>query len=507
MARRVLLAQVLHEANSFAVTPAPVSHYERQGILRGAQVLERFGPTRTEMGGFLEAADAEGWDAVTPLAVPCAPAGPMSTDAFRLFLDTILAGIDGSVPLDGVLLALHGANVVEDEPDPDGAMAAAVRARVGPDVPVVVTLDPHSNVSDRLAAAVHGLTAYRTHPHTDHKETGLRAAALLKRCMETGLRPVVHLARGWQLRGFDACRTSLPDGPMHRALALARAMERDDPGVLEVSIQSGFALADVWQVGPSVAVTGETADPRFQALAERLMRFGWDERNNDTVPMLSAVDALARAREVAPGPGAVVVSDFGDAPGAGGYGDATAMLRLILDDPPPGTVFLSIADADAVRAAMAAGTGASVRLSLGGHRAPQHGGGPVDQVFEVVRFADGRFVHEGPYASGSIGNFGPSVLLRCRGVLVAVTTFQRNIVDLSQLRIFGIDPAACGLIAIKCMDAFRAGFAPVARAMIAFESGGVSSRVHATLDWKNIRRPIWPMDPDDVVARAAGYAA
>ena len=505
MAQTVLLAKILHEANTFAVTPAPVSHYERQGIFCGEQVAERFRPTRTEMGGFLEAAAREAWHVVTPIAVPCAPAGPMSAEAFALFLDALLAGIDSAGPLDGVLLALHGANVAEGDTDPDGTAAAAVRARIGANVPMIITLDPHSNVSDRLAAATNGLTAYRTHPHTDHKETGLRAAAMLQRCMETGARPAVHLARGWQMRGFDACRTSLPDGPMHRALDIARAMEREDPGVWEVSIQSGFGLADVWQVGPSVAVTAERFDPRFQRMAERLMRFGWDERNNDTVPMISAKTALAQARALPPGPRAIVLSDFGDAPGAGGYGDATAMLRLLLDDPFPDTVFLSIADADAVATAQRAGAGATVRLSLGGNRSARHGGGPVEDEFEVIRFADGRFVHEGPYATGMIGNFGPSVLLACRGVRIVVTTFQRNIVDLSQLRIFGIDPASCGLIAIKCMDAFRAGFAPIARAMIAFESGGVSSRVQATPDWRNVRRPIWPLDADNVVAAAAGY--
>ena len=507
MTKTVLLAQVLHEANTFAVTAAPVTHYERQGIFRGKQVPERFGPTRTEMGGFLEAAASEGWHVVTPIAVPCAPAGPMSADAFKLFLDTLLEGIDAAGRLDGVLLALHGANVVDNDPDPDGTMADAVRARIGPAVPMIISLDPHSNLSDRLAAAANGLTAYRTHPHTDHKETGLRAAAMLRRCMETGLRPVVHLARGWQMRGFDASRTSLPNGPMHRALAMARAMERDDPAVIEVSIQSGFALADVWQVGPSVAVTGESADPRFQALGERLIRFAWDERHNDTVPMISAAEAVAQAGAVPPGSGPIVLSDFGDAPGGGGYGDATAMLRLLLADPFPDTVFLSIADAAAVQAAQEAGVGNTVRLSLGGHRAPQQGGGPVEDAFDVLGFADGRFVHEGPYAAGMIGNFGPSVLLACRGVRIVVTTFQRNIVDLSQLRIFGIDPGSCGLIAIKCMDAFRAAFTPMARAVIAFESGGVSSRVQVSLAWKNVRRPIWPIDPDDVVARAAGYAA
>lgn len=505
-APHVLLASILHEANSFALAPAPLAHFERQGIFRNAAVAERFGQTRTEMAGFLEAAAEVGWKVTTPIAVPCAPAGPMSSTAFAVFRDAVLDGVRGAGPLDGVLLALHGANVVEDEPDPDGAVAQDVRALIGLDVPMVITLDPHSNVSDRLAAAADCLTAYRTHPHTDHKETGLRAAAVLRCAMAGEVRPVVHLARGHQMRGFDSCRTSLPDGPMRRALAIAREMERSDPGVIEVSIQSGFVLSDVWRVGPTVAVTGDGRDDRFQAMAERLTRFAWDERENDTVPMISVADAMRQARAVPAGPGPIVISDFGDAPGGGGYGDATALLRAVLDDPFPDSVFLSIADPAAVRAAMAAGEGAIVHLSLGGHTAPEHGGGPIEAEFEVLRFSDGRFTHEGPYTPGMIGNFGPSALLSRRGVRIVVTTFQRNIVDLQQPRIFGIEPERCGLIAIKCMDAFRAAFAPVARAIIACESGGVSSRVQSTLTWRHVRRPIWPLDPADVVAKAAGYA-
>ena len=507
MARRVLLASILHEANSFARTPAPIAHYERQGIFTGAAVPERFSRTRTELAGFLQAAAEAGWTVHTPIAVPCAPAGPMSAEAFALFRDTLLDGVRAALPLDGVLLSLHGANVAEHEPDPDGAVAQAVRSLIGPGTPMVVTLDPHSNVSDRLAAAADALTAYRTHPHTDHKETGLRAAAILGRAMEGAVRPQVHLARGHQMRGFDSCRTTLPDGPMRRALAIARGMERDDTGVIEVSIQSGFVLADVWQVGPTVAVTGDGRHPRFQALADRLMRFAWDERENDTVPMIPVGEAIAQARAVPPGPGPIVISDFGDAPGGGGYGDATALLRALLDDPFPETVFLSIADAAAVRDAAAAGVGATLPLSLGGHTAPRHGGGPIHDVFEVLLLSDGRFTHEGPYTPGMIGNFGPSVLLACRGVRIVATTFQRNIVDLQQLRVFGIDPERCGLIAIKCMDAFRAAFSPIARAIIACESGGVSSRIQTTLTWQHARRPIWPLDPADQVAAHAGYGA
>ena len=506
MAKRVLLAAVMHEANSFARTPAPLSHFHRQGVLEGDAVAARYATTRTEMAGFLEQARAEGWWIATPLAVPCAPAGPMSTEAFETFRDTLVAGVKAALPLDGVLLALHGSCVAESDPDGDGALAQAVRDVVGTDVPICISLDPHSNVSDRLAVAVNAISAYRTHPHTDHREAGLRAARMLTRTMAGEIRPRVNFARGHQMRGFDSSRTGPPDGPMRRALALARRIEAEDPDVLEVSLQSGYVMCDVWHVGPSVAVTANGSDPRFLEMAQELLRFAWDERANDTVQLVSVAEAITAARAVPQGPGPIVISDFGDAPGGGGYGDATALLRVLLDEPFENTVFLSLADAEAVRLATAAGVGAMLQLSLGGHTAPQHGGGPIEGDFEVLVLHQGLFTHEGPYTPGVIGNFGPSVLLACRGVRIVVTTFQRNIVDLQQLRIFEIEPRSCGLIAIKCMDAFRAAFTPIARAVIVCESGGVCSRVQTTLTWHHTRRPIWPLDPPDVVARAAGYA-
>jgi microcystin degradation protein MlrC len=505
--KRVLLAAIMHEANSFAATPAPIAHYQRQGVFTGHAVAARYAETRTEMAGFLEHARAEGWWIATPIAVPCAPAGPMSDEAFALFRDTLTAGVRAAMPLDGVLLALHGSCVVQSEPDGDGGIAQAVRDIVGPDVPICISLDPHSNVSDRLAAAVTSISAYRTHPHTDHKEAGLRAATMLTRALAGEISPQVHFARGHQMRGFDSSRTGPPDGPMRRALALARKMEADDPDVLEVSLQSGYVMCDVWHVGPSVAVTANGDHPRFKALANRMLRFAWDERERDTVKLISVAEAIAEARAVSPGPGPIVISDFGDAPGGGGYGDATNLLRALLDASFDNTVFLSLADAGAVCAATAAGVGATQRLSLGGHTAPQHGGGPIDDEFEVLALNEGIFTHEGPYTPGVIGNFGPSALLSCRGVRIVVTTYQRNIVDLAQLRIFGIAPESCGLIAIKCMDAFRAAFTPIARAVIVCESGGVCSRVQTTLTWHNPRRPIWPLDDAAIVAKAAGYAA
>ena len=412
---RVLLAAVMHEANSFAQIAAPLAHFRRQGIFLGDAVVERFSRTRTEMAGFLAAARAERWEIVTPIAVPCSPAGPVSAEAFGYFRGVLARGVRAAGRLDGVLLALHGSMVAEGEEDGDGALAQVVRDIVGADVPICISLDPHSNVSDRLAAAVNAISAYRTHPHTDHMETGLRAAAVLRRAMAGEIRPVVHLVRGRQLRGFDSARTSLPDGPMHRALRLARAMEAEEPGVIEVSLQAGYSMADAWQTGPSVAVTGDGRDARFTAMAWRMMQFAWDERENDTVALLTVGAAMAAAHAVPAGEGPVVIADFGDAPGGGGHGDATVLLRALLEAPLANALFISIADAAAVEASIGAGVGATVHLALGGHVAPAHGGGPVEDDYEVLRISDGQFTHEGPYTPGQIGNFGPSVLLLCRG--------------------------------------------------------------------------------------------
>src|ERR1700733_7897357 len=119
MTRRVLLAAIMHEANSFALTPAPLSHYHRQGIFTGDAVPARYAETRTEMAGFLQQARLEGWQIITPIAVPCAPAGPMSAEAFLSFRDTLVAGVRAALKLDGVLLALHGSCVTESESDGD----------------------------------------------------------------------------------------------------------------------------------------------------------------------------------------------------------------------------------------------------------------------------------------------------------------------------------------------------------------------------------------------------
>ncbi|MBC7637544.1 MAG: M81 family metallopeptidase [Acetobacteraceae bacterium] len=502
---RIMIASVMHEANSFAGNFVPFVHFARRGVLHGADIPPAYVGTRTEMAAFMATGAEQGWEIVPTLVARGTPSGPIDAAGFARIIAMLAEATRAALPVDGVLLALHGAFSSEAEDDGDGAFAATVRAIVGPDVPISITLDPHGNVSDRLAASVNAISAYRTHPHTDHFEAGQRAATTLARALNGEIAPVVHLARAPLLRGFDACRTTPRDGPMQRAMAQARAMEAADPGVIEVSVQAGYSSADVFQAGASVAVTGDRRDARFDALAAQMVRLAWDERYNETVKMLTAAEAFAEARADPPGHGPIVIADFGDAPNAGGHGDTTALLGLILATKPPKALVAAIADRSAVEAARAAGVGGQISIALGGHVAPAQGGGPFAVVARVVSLADGIYVHEGPYTTGVTGDLGASALLDCGGVMVIVTTLARSIFDLAQIRIFGIQPEDFDLIAIKVMDAFRAGFAPIMRMAICCETGGTTSRFHVALTYTKLRRPIWPLDPDDVVARHAGY--
>jgi microcystin degradation protein MlrC len=494
MPPRILLAACLHESNSFNRFPAGLDHFRRQGIFRDAAVPERFAPTRTEMGGFLAAAATHGWRIETPLAVQPASAGIVAADAYAHFRAILHDGARAARP-DGVLLALHGAMVAEDDDDPDGGFAEAVRDAIGPDVPLMISVDPHGNLSDRLAASVNGISAYRTHPHTDHFETGQRAAAMLARALAARELPQVHLARRPQLRGFDSCRTEAGHGPMQEALALARAEEAADAEIYEVSFNSGFGLADQWHTGPTACVTAAMRAEKFQAVAERMMDFCWASRARETFRLLTVEEAIDAARKAPPGPGPIVLSDYGDAPGGGAYGDATAMLSALLRCGLPKIVFAGLMDPESVRGAHAAGVGAELTLPLGGHTDAKFGGGPVRLDVEVLALSDGDYVNDGPYAKGLPGRFGPTALLRAGYVRIMVNTLARNVLDRAQLRLVGLAPEDCGVLAIKGMDATRGAFQPGSRAFIPFESGGIASRRAGLLPYRKLRRPIWPLDP------------
>ena len=492
MGKRVLYGQLEHETNSFSIVPTDIGSFRAMWYLKGADIPARLRGTNSEIGGFLDAGERHGWTMVPTLAALAYSSGPMRRDVWEEIAAAFTEPAERDGPFDGVLLALHGACITETAEDAEGVLLARLRAIVGPTVPIAVTLDLHANVSDRMAAVADMLCSYRTHPHTDIRETGHRAAALLHRAMAGEIRPRVVVARRPLLTGLCGGRTDR--GPMLPVLAEAQASE-SRPGILDVSVNAGFPYGDVAHAGPTVTVTGEGDRADLQAVAEPIMDRVWQSRGEIVDRALSVDEAVALARGRACDGRPLVIADFSDNPGGGAYGDATNLLKAMLDDGLENAAFGALRDGPAATALHAAGQGATVTLDVGGRTDPRFGGPPLRLSGEVTAVTDGGFVCDGPMWTGVAQSLGPSAILRVGGVDILIGTNLMQVTDLQMFIANGIDPRRKATVALKSNQHFRAAFEPIAAAVLLADSGGLNTADYGTLPYHRLRRPIWPLDP------------
>jgi microcystin degradation protein MlrC len=489
---RVLTARFMHETNTFSRVATDLALIRRRDFHLENEIPQAFRGTRSALGASFEAADEYGWTLVHPVSANPNPSGIVTDDAFAAITGMILGAADAKAPIDGVLLHLHGAMVTESHEDAEGELLARLRSRLGPDVPIVATLDLHANVTRRMAESANALIAFRTYPHVDMYERAWQAARLLDRAMRGEVRPATAIARRPMLHGLDWGRHESP--PMAELLARAEAIEKRGEALV-ISICAGFPLADIYDVGPSVTVTTDGLDPCAQAIAESFMDHAWETRGLGTVKMLSVAEAVALARQGKPGDKPLVVADFTDNPGGGGYGDATAFLKGLVAAGVDSVAFHAICDPQAVRDGMAAGIGARTTLVLGGKTDPERGGGPLALDGEVVTLSNGRFVAYGPMGGGVERNYGPSMVFRVGGIDIVVISNNGQATDLGQFTSLGVDPTRYRTVAVKSMQHFRAAFAPIAREIVLVDTGALCSGAYPAGSYVKARRPIWPLDP------------
>jgi microcystin degradation protein MlrC len=390
------------------------------------------------------------------------------------------------------LLFLHGAMVSDNYEDAEGEFLARLRRRLGSEVPIVVTLDLHANVTQLMADNANALIAYRTYPHIDYYERAWQGAELLQRAMEGEIRPKTVIARRPMLYGLDHGRTQR--GPMAELIARGEALEHNGEALV-VSICAGFSRANIHDVGPSVTVTVDGDAGRGQAIAEEFIDYAWETRDFTTVKLLSVDEVVALAGRGRPGDKPLVVADYTDNPGGGGYGDATAFLRGLVASGLESVAFHAICDPEAVQEGMRAGVGAKTTLSLGGKTDPSMGGGPLALHGEVVCLTNGRFIAYGPMGGGVERDYGPSMVFRVGGIDIIVITNNGQAVDLGQFTSLGIDPTRYRTVAVKSMQHFRAAFEPIAREVVLVDTGALCSEIYTPELFTKVRRPIWPLDP------------
>jgi microcystin degradation protein MlrC len=490
MTRQILLAEIMHESNTFNHVPTTRRDFEARYYLVGDEIRDRLRGTNTEVWGFLEAGEAYGWDVVHPLAASASPSGPMTAEDWHEIKRIILAPLAAGRRFDAVILILHGAMVTQTTDDADGELLESVRELAGRDVLVVATLDMHANVSERMVANTDLMMAYRTYPHVDQCDLAKHAAAILERIMNEGLKTRQHFVRRPMMDAADHGQTTA--GPMMDLLAKAAEIE-GRAGVLSVSIQIGFPWADVRDMGASVIVTGLEAATQCRTYAEELADALWRTRHQTQLEFSRPEDVMPRAKQGAAGDRPLILADFADNPAGGAYGDSPNLLRHMLRAELKNAAFATIAHPAAVVEGIRVGEAGEIALSLGGCGRPDLTP-PLEVRGEVIRLSDGGFVCEGPMWQGVRFSMGPTMVLRVDDIDIVVSSVPVAVMDLQVFRSVGIEPTSKTTIGLKSRNHFRAAYEPIAREVVLVDAGGIASMRLAELPYKNIPRPIWPLD-------------
>ena len=496
MAFHVLTAEFVHESNTFKKGETGLDAFRDSALDLGAAAVERFGDVNAELAGFLDAGRAADWKITHTISAHATPGARVSREAFDHIAGVICdAARQHRDTLDGILLGLHGAMVPAFCEDGEGELLARLRAIVGPEIPIAATLDLHAIATPAMIAQAQVLVSYKTYPHVDMRETGRHAGRLLDAAMRGAARPTTLRAHRPMLDEANAGRT---DVPQTAALyARARAHE-DEPGIMAVSINAAFAEADVAEAGPTVLVTYDADHPgaklRARAIAEALADTIWEQRDSVSNDFLTPAAAAAIARDFDASGGPLVIADYADNPGAGAYGDATALLAALLEAGATGGAFAPMIDPEAAAILHRHSVGDTVTLEIGGKQDASFGGGPLRLTGQVMHLSEGSYTGDGPILGGITHSFGPTAVFRSGGIDVLVVTIPGQMLDLQQVRAFGIEPAALRFLVVKSMQHFRAAFEPVAGKVIVCDSGALATPQAHLRPYTRLPRPFWPLD-------------
>ena len=490
---RIAIGGLMHESNTFAARRTDRAAFNAGGIETGPGIERRWGESHHEVGGFFEGAIRSGCEVVPTFMAWATPAGPLDAATYSELSDRLLDALRSAGPVDAVLLALHGAMVADGQDDADGTTLARVRELIGPDRPLIVTLDYHGNVSPLMARASDAIVAYRTYPHVDQRNRGVQAAILAARAAEREVRPTQALRKPPLLIHLLAQETDRE--PIASLLADLDLLDASR-GFLDASILAGFPYADVAATGPSCIVVTDNAPALADETAQRLSERLWSLRHALTASPPGAAEAVARALAIRTIP--VVLVDLGDNIGGGSAADSTVLFHE-LDQQGSDRSIGVLYDPAAVDACVAAGVGGELEIEVGGkidRNAP-----PLRVCGRVRVIHDGQYVEDLPRHGGiRMNDQGlTAVVERERENTVVITTRRHPPFSLGQLTSLGLRPEAARILIVKAAVAYKAAYAPIAGAIIEVDTPGLTASNPARYAYQKIRRPILPLDPEPLV--------
>lgn len=487
--KRIISGHFAQETNRYAKGLTTLEIFQhRQAWLGEEKLKNAYCGTRTSLGGFQDFfKDKCDYELITPFAFSASPGPVVSQDVWQLVLDQLLDTISAQPKVDGILLSLHGAMVTEKYEDAEGELLERVRTAVGKDVPIVVTLDLHVNMTQKMVDNADALFPCDCYPHTDFYETGLRAASCIFDTLEGRIHPVM----AWNK--LDLILPYMPTIEPVFVPLLAKAQAFRDRGkLINVGICHGFFASDIYEQGAAVVAIADgdakLAANTADALAEEI--FALRKDLNRTYFTAQEAVKLAMESEVFP----VVLADVNDNPGSGSSTDAPLLLQTLIDMKAKDVAVAVMYDPETVEQAIAAGVGATISVELGGKTVPEITGGPIHCDAYVKAITDGRFKNKGPMGRGDIAAFGNCVLLLIDDILVIVCSYHTQPYDLEIFRHIGIQPEEMKILMVKSAAHFRADYSTVAKKILDVETPAESPQKPTQMPLAHSRRPIYPLD-------------
>jgi microcystin degradation protein MlrC len=496
---RIAVGQLWQETNTFNPIPTTRDDFEQFGVLRGPGLVEQMAETN-ELGGFIQSLRKwpEHPEIVGLVRLPAWPGGALTPETFTWLRDEMVEAVRRQLPVDAVLLALHGALVADGAPDVEGEVLQAVRGLIGGRVPLVATLDLHANVTERMVRSADALVLYHTAPHIDIFETGERGASVLRRILVEGARPVTAFQKLPLVVPPERANTHDPHSVSYALRQRLQEMEATQ-GVLAAGLATVQPWLDIPELGTAVVVVTDGDAGLARELCAGLAADVWDRRRDympELVPVEQAVREACAERD-----GLVVLSDSADATTSGAPGDSNWVLRELLRYDWPRPALVTLVDPGVAAEAERLGAGAGLSTPLGGKR-DRRFSQPFTVTTRVERLFDARFVLSGHLGKNLRIDMGRSAVLRSGNVHVVVTSRSGPHFAPELFRAAGFDPFAASLLVAKSPCGFRAAYQERAKRILVVRAPGCAPSDFWNYEYRNIPHPLWPWDEIDSWAPA-----
>ncbi|MCC6586179.1 MAG: M81 family metallopeptidase [Bryobacterales bacterium] len=487
------VAGFMHESNSFFASKTTLEDYRIEEPGTDSEVFQRWANASTEVSGYIAGAKEAGLEIYPTMIANATPKGPLTNECFNAIMGRIIAKLDKAPrKLSGLLLALHGAMVVEGYPHGDAEIVARLRKHFGPGFPIFVTHDYHANVSPEIVRDSTVLITYKQNPHLDTKDRGVQAARLLGRTLKGEIKPVQAIVKPPMIYNIIFQNTyAEPYKPIREA---SEKLERENPKVLAASVPGGYQYGDVPYVGPSAIVVTNGDLNLARTEAKRLADMLWATRERIRLNLPDAAEAVRRAKAAKKFP--VALFDTGDNIGGGSAGDATFLLDELIKQKAEAWVVV-IADAAAVDAAKKAGINGAFDMAVGGKTDDKHGK-PVRVRGRVRSLHDGTYIESAVrHGGGRYWDNGETAVILVDGSTrdlpnyLVLTKRRSSPNSLNQIISLGIDPRQMHILTAKGTIAPRAAYEPVSAEIVPVDTPGPTTVNPARFKYTRVREKLW----------------